>query len=188
MPRRGVRQPHPGVGDGSFRLTGGPYEDRFHSGPAGGAHGKSATFRHHRSPDGALLVASRGPTGARWGVVRRIRSRTVYTTVAACVGLVAVLTGCGTEPAAPASAPHLPPTTFVPAVTAETATGSTGAPGHRTPATADQLPPPPSTTALRPMTSGEQQYRYGCLQGYITQGCESFTDEALLRAGIDPDS
>jgi hypothetical protein len=40
--------------------------------------------------------------------------------------------------------------------------------------------------ALRPMTSGEQQYRNGCRQGYIVDDCDKFTAHNLLRRGIDP--
>lgn len=38
----------------------------------------------------------------------------------------------------------------------------------------------------RPMSSGERQYRNGCRQGYINQGCERFDAAHLLRRGIDP--
>ena len=54
-------------------------------------------------------------------------------------------------------------------------------------------PPPPSERAGapegsrgRPMSSGERQYRNGCRQGYIHQGCERFDVSHLLRRGIDP--
>lgn len=40
--------------------------------------------------------------------------------------------------------------------------------------------------APRPMTSGEQQQRNGCLQGYIVDDCEQFSASNLLRHGIDP--
>jgi hypothetical protein len=39
---------------------------------------------------------------------------------------------------------------------------------------------------IRPMTSGERQYRNGCRQGYITEDCERFSVTALLRHGINP--
>lgn len=42
--------------------------------------------------------------------------------------------------------------------------------------------------ALRPMTSGEQQYRNGCRRGYIIDGCARYTAGNLLRRGIDPDT
>lgn len=38
----------------------------------------------------------------------------------------------------------------------------------------------------RPMTSGEQQYRNGCKQGYIRQGCNDFSVNHLLQRGINP--
>lgn len=38
----------------------------------------------------------------------------------------------------------------------------------------------------RPMTSGEEQYRNGCRQGYISDDCEQFSVTGLLRHGIDP--
>jgi hypothetical protein len=38
----------------------------------------------------------------------------------------------------------------------------------------------------RPMTSGEEQYRNGCRQGYISDDCEQFSVTNLLRHGIDP--
>lgn len=38
----------------------------------------------------------------------------------------------------------------------------------------------------RPMTSGERQYRAGCQQGYIIEGCDQFNVRNLLRHGIDP--
>ncbi|WP_156935150.1 hypothetical protein [Pseudonocardia spinosispora] len=41
-------------------------------------------------------------------------------------------------------------------------------------------------TLARPMTSGEQQYRNGCKQGYIKQDCDQFTVTHLLRKGINP--
>lgn len=40
--------------------------------------------------------------------------------------------------------------------------------------------------STRPMTSGEQQYRNGCKQGYIKQGCNDFSVSHLLRRGINP--
>ena len=39
---------------------------------------------------------------------------------------------------------------------------------------------------LRPMTSGEQQYRNGCLQGYITDDCQQFNVPSLTHKGINP--
>lgn len=39
----------------------------------------------------------------------------------------------------------------------------------------------------RPMTSGEEQYRNGCKQGYISDDCEQFSVTNLLRHGINPD-
>ena len=39
---------------------------------------------------------------------------------------------------------------------------------------------------LRPMTSGEQQYRNGCRQGYITEDCQLFSVRDLLQRGINP--
>jgi hypothetical protein len=39
---------------------------------------------------------------------------------------------------------------------------------------------------LRPMSSGEQQYRNGCLQGYITDDCEQFSVHGLTHKGINP--
>jgi hypothetical protein len=39
---------------------------------------------------------------------------------------------------------------------------------------------------LRPMTSGERQYRNGCLQGYITDDCHQFTVPSLTTKGINP--
>jgi hypothetical protein len=46
----------------------------------------------------------------------------------------------------------------------------------------------PHTVArhLRPMTSGERQYRNGCLQGYISEDCHAFSVTELLRHGISP--
>ncbi|MDT7643297.1 MAG: hypothetical protein QOC67_3060 [Pseudonocardiales bacterium] len=38
----------------------------------------------------------------------------------------------------------------------------------------------------RPMTSGEEQYRNGCRQGYISDQCEQFSVPSLLDHGIDP--
>jgi len=38
----------------------------------------------------------------------------------------------------------------------------------------------------RPMTSGEEQYRNGCKQGYISDDCEQFSVTNLLRHGINP--
>lgn len=38
----------------------------------------------------------------------------------------------------------------------------------------------------RPMTSGERQYRNGCRQGYITDGCQRFDVTHLLGQGINP--
>jgi hypothetical protein len=38
----------------------------------------------------------------------------------------------------------------------------------------------------RPMTSGERQYRNGCRQGYILDGCAQFDVPHLLRRGISP--
>jgi hypothetical protein len=38
----------------------------------------------------------------------------------------------------------------------------------------------------RPMTSGEEQYRNGCHQGYISDDCEQFSVTNLLHHGIDP--
>jgi hypothetical protein len=42
------------------------------------------------------------------------------------------------------------------------------------------------TAALRPPTSGEEQYRNGCEQGYITDGCQQFAIPNLVQRGIDP--
>jgi hypothetical protein len=36
------------------------------------------------------------------------------------------------------------------------------------------------------MTSGEEQYRNGCRQGYISDHCEQFSVPGLLDHGIDP--
>jgi hypothetical protein len=36
------------------------------------------------------------------------------------------------------------------------------------------------------MTSGEEQYRNGCRQGYISDQCEQFSVPSLLDHGIDP--
>jgi hypothetical protein len=41
-------------------------------------------------------------------------------------------------------------------------------------------------TELRPMTSGEEQYRNGCRHGYITQNCNEFSVSNLLGRGINP--
>jgi Spy/CpxP family protein refolding chaperone len=41
--------------------------------------------------------------------------------------------------------------------------------------------------ALRPMSSGEQQYRNGCRDGYITDGCTAYSVGSLLDRGINPD-
>ncbi len=38
----------------------------------------------------------------------------------------------------------------------------------------------------RPMTSGERQYRNGCRQGYISEGCERFSIGRLVKRGINP--
>lgn len=38
----------------------------------------------------------------------------------------------------------------------------------------------------RPLTSGERQYRNGCRQGYILEGCAQFAVPHLLRRGISP--
>ena len=43
-----------------------------------------------------------------------------------------------------------------------------------------------TTRYIRPMTSGERQYRNGCRQGYITEDCERFSVTELLRHGINP--
>jgi hypothetical protein len=39
---------------------------------------------------------------------------------------------------------------------------------------------------LRPMSSGEQQYRNGCRHGYITDNCGAFSVPGLLGRGINP--
>lgn len=39
---------------------------------------------------------------------------------------------------------------------------------------------------LRPMSSGEEQYRTGCRRGYITDGCGAFSVSNLLGRGINP--
>ena len=55
---------------------------------------------------------------------------------------------------------------------------------------ADRLPErrhrTPLIRLLRPMTSGEQQYRNGCHQGYVSDNCEQFSVTGLLRHGINP--
>lgn len=38
----------------------------------------------------------------------------------------------------------------------------------------------------RPMSSGEEQYRNGCRQGYIVQDCGQFDVPHLLQRGINP--
>ncbi len=38
----------------------------------------------------------------------------------------------------------------------------------------------------RPLSSGEQQYRNGCAQGYITDDCNDYSDSALRKRGVDP--
>jgi hypothetical protein len=42
------------------------------------------------------------------------------------------------------------------------------------------------TPHTRPMSSGEEQYRNGCLQGYIAEGCSQYDVPHLLRRGINP--
>ncbi|MGQ0480276.1 MAG: hypothetical protein ACT4O0_04510 [Pseudonocardia sp.] len=42
------------------------------------------------------------------------------------------------------------------------------------------------TPRSRPMTSGERQYRNGCRQGYISEGCERFSIGELVKRGINP--
>lgn len=39
---------------------------------------------------------------------------------------------------------------------------------------------------LRPMSSGEEQYRTGCRQGYITEGRGAFSLPGQLSRGINP--
>ncbi|GAA5153461.1 hypothetical protein GCM10023321_23740 [Pseudonocardia eucalypti] len=39
---------------------------------------------------------------------------------------------------------------------------------------------------MRPMTSGERQYRVGCRRGYIVRDCREFSVGNLLRHGINP--
>ena len=43
-----------------------------------------------------------------------------------------------------------------------------------------------SSAMLRPMTSGEEQYRNGCRHGYITDDCGQFSVNSLLGKGINP--
>ena len=38
----------------------------------------------------------------------------------------------------------------------------------------------------RNLTSGEEQYRNGCRQGYIQDGCDAFSVPSLLNKGINP--
>lgn len=38
----------------------------------------------------------------------------------------------------------------------------------------------------RNLTSGEEQYRNGCRQGYIQEGCDAFSVPSLLNRGINP--
>ena len=42
------------------------------------------------------------------------------------------------------------------------------------------------TTHTRPMSSGEEQYRNGCRQGYIVEDCKQFDVPHLLQRGINP--
>jgi hypothetical protein len=133
--------------------------------------------------------------------------------VAGAVGVVAalvvLLAGCNDATAAPALPPSTAParTNPGPATSATVSQVPPGTGNHVPPvagtlptvsarATRNSAPSPPlkpsptlrPSPALRPMTSGESQYRYGCQQGYIMQGCDQFTDEALRRKGIDPNS
>jgi hypothetical protein len=108
--------------------------------------------------------------------------------------LLALLGGCDGATAAPALAPLTTPTrtsssparaTVRPAPSTAVDRVPPGA-GTRPGARVTQSPGPSPT--LRPMTSGESQYRYGCQQGYIMQGCDRYTDSALRHNGIDPNS
>jgi hypothetical protein len=103
--------------------------------------------------------------------------------------LVVLLAGCNCATAAPALTPLTTPSRTNSSPAPSTTVNGVPPGAHTLPtgsARVTQNSRP--SAALRPMTSGESQYRYGYQQGYIMQGCEQFTDAALRRKGIDPNS
>jgi hypothetical protein len=84
-------------------------------------------------------------------------------------GVTVTATGAALGASALAAAPAYAASAPVPHVDSQHGDGDTGS-HHR----------------YRPMTSGEEQYRNGCKQGYISDDCEQFSVTNLLRQGINP--
>ena len=76
-----------------------------------------------------------------------------------------------------------------PPATARTAHATTRTAARHTVAHTTAHPAARSTRSVshtRPMSSGEQQYRNGCRQGYIVDDCSQFDVPHLLQRGINP--